>query len=463
MENIIKSLTPIGNIGDYYEILLELSSETGEGKVFLVKEKNTDNTGNYYAAKIPKNKYKSLDNEIHILTILKNNNCQNIANIIDSGESEIIINGQLQEMKQYLILEFVPKRDLFEYCQFSGGFGEDFCKVIFYKIVKSVESIHNFGICHRDIKVDNILFDADFGIKINDFGHAKEYEPLLEGICGTKKYQAPEIKESKQYDGYKIDIFSLGVTLFALTVGNHGFDSASKDNEYYQFIYDRNEEGYWKKYNEKISSMELSDKFKKLYLSMVDPEPKERPTIRRILENDWFGKIRNMDDDQLKEYENEIGLNEELLKRYDKIIKSIVETVENKKADKQPTKGIDGEKEGIFNQFATPEYIETISFMNYYIKLIGFPDPIKFMNDLFEIINQKFGNNKCYVKKDENNKLKLELLFKGDENSEYNPMTMEIVLYKTKKEYLLRFMRKEISKYDFIEKFKIISDLVKLI
>ena len=63
---------------------------------------------------------------------------------------------------------------------------------------------------------------------------------------------------------------------------------------------------------------------------------------------------------------------------------------------------------------------------------------------------------------DENGLLKLELFFLKEFNkkSEDDVDSMEIILYKTEEEYYLRFMRKEISKYDFIEKYEKISELV---
>ena len=464
MEYINKFPTSIGAIGEKYEIISEINLRGGEGLIFLIKEKTTDK---FYAAKFPKDKKTSLNNEINILKILKNKNCKNIVNIIDSGESKIIINSQLLFTKQYLILEFAQRRDLSEYLQFSGSFEEIHSKILFYKIVKCIESIHNCGICHRDIKPDNILFDADFNIKINDFGHAGIYKPLLKGLYGSPNYMSPEMIKGKEYDGYKIDIFSLGVVFFGLTVGNLGFSVATTNNILYQYIYKKNEEGYWKKYkeyNKKFCNIKISNEFKKLYFKMVAYEPDERPSIDQILNDEWFGSIRGMKDDQLIEYENKINLNEELLKRYNKIMESIVVKVKKKNDNNQDVRGIDEEKEGFFCKFATPEYIERITFMNYYINLIGFNNLIKFMNDLCQKIIDKFGNDKCYVREDNNNKLKFELLFKGEDNSEYNPIIMEIILYKTKEEeYLLRFIRKKISKYDFIEKFKIISDLANSI
>ena len=104
--------------------------------------------------------------------------------------------------------------------------------------------------------------------------------------------------------------------------------------------------------------------------------------------------------------------------------------------------------------------------MNYYIIIKGLDNPVNFMNELFKLMYQEFKGVGCYIaqdKSDNNNKLKLEVKIKGEEMSEYNQMIMEIILYQTKEEYFLRLERKQMQKYDFIEKIKKICDLVKLI
>ena len=65
-----------------------------EGEVYLVTEIKTEIK---YAAKISFSNKKALDNEIEILTILKENHCKNILNIVDSGSGEIQFAGQEPE------------------------------------------------------------------------------------------------------------------------------------------------------------------------------------------------------------------------------------------------------------------------------------------------------------------------------------------------------------------------------
>lgn len=93
-----------------------------------------------------------------------------------------------------------------------------------------MEYIHNKGICHRDLKLENLLFDKDFNLKIADFGFAKEDSGKLLSRLGTEGYMAPEIGY-KKYSGEKVDIFSAGVLLFLFYVGRPPFENTKKDNK----------------------------------------------------------------------------------------------------------------------------------------------------------------------------------------------------------------------------------------
>ena len=443
-----------------------------EGEVYLVTEKKTNIK---YAAKISFSNKKYLDNEIEILKILKEKECKNILNIINSGRGIIQIAGQESKIRQYLILELAPNRDLGEYIFLEKkGFGEYFSKVIFYQIVKCIKSIHDLNYCHKDIKIDNILLDEKFNPKINDFGFAKKYSNSLDEYIGTESHKAPEILEKKPYDGFKVDIFSLGVTLIHLTTCSLGFRQATINEKYYQYIYKKDLASYWNLEN--FKKLELSDDFKDLYIGMVSYEPDERYSLDTILEHKWFGKIRTMNDEELEKYKDEIGLKKEFENRLDKILKSKSSQykAKDKKKDKiNPSKGLPVEKNSHFEKDAKADYIKINKFMNYYIDIEGNLKPVNFMDSLFDKIVDKFKDDKyykCYIKADK--KLKLKLTFEQkenededeeekDENELEDELIMEIILYKTPKGYLLRFIKEKMNKRDFIEKYVTISKLVK--
>ena len=74
---------------------------------------------------------------------------------------------------------------------------------------------------HRDLKPENLLLDKDKNLKIVDFGLSNQYNPgeTLLTACGSPCYAAPEMIAGKRYRGIDVDIWSIGVTLYAMLVG----------------------------------------------------------------------------------------------------------------------------------------------------------------------------------------------------------------------------------------------------
>ncbi len=112
-----------------------------------------------------------------------------------------------KDNRQLLALEYCHY-ELFNLVTKGNGFDEDIARYFFFQqIVPAVDYMHIQGICHRDLKLDNLLISKDLQIKIADFtfgarmvdenGHQK----LFKKQCGTVLYMAPEIQRGKLYEG----------------------------------------------------------------------------------------------------------------------------------------------------------------------------------------------------------------------------------------------------------------------
>lgn len=99
------------------------------------------------------------------------------------------------------VMELCAGGDLLNYVRKRRRLHENQAKVIFGQLLSAIDHCHQRGILHRDIKLDNILLDAQSGdVKLCDFGVSKAlhrngagWESGLTEQCGTPAYIAPEV------------------------------------------------------------------------------------------------------------------------------------------------------------------------------------------------------------------------------------------------------------------------------
>ena len=281
------------NIGKKFLVLRTIYS-VDTIAVYLVKSIKTEKI---YAAKVYEENSEFFFNEVEILEKLSSLNSPNIIHLISYGEDYIINNGiPEKEEKQYIILEYMPNNDLFYYATHLNGINEQNIKQIFYKILKAVQQCHDKGICHRDLKLENIMFNEQNEPVLLDFGYGgllNENEKFTDFV-GTLNYMAPEILKKIPYSGIRSDIFSLGVILFALIIQKFGFEEATPSNKLYRLIIQKKYEEYWEKIGNIIGKEiieKVSPEFKELYLKMVAYSPNERPSIEDIIKCEWLKNI----------------------------------------------------------------------------------------------------------------------------------------------------------------------------
>jgi serine/threonine protein kinase len=307
---------------DNYGILDEkyiLECEMGDGATSTVYKAKDSLSGKYYAVKLFKNPSKIFFREVLFnqrILKSKDNSHFFVKYISSSLNGSLDVDG-FKETKCYILYELAPKGDLFKYIKcYGNGFNDKYSKVITYKILKSLKTLHKLKICHRDIKADNILLDEKYNIKIADFGlsgftYGNNGKILQKERVGTEQYMAPEVIEKKEYDGEKADIFSTGVLIFNILTGKIPFPIAKVYNEgskiklLYRFIKEKDEKNYWETLKEEGIDG-LSPEFKDLFLKMVAFEPSERPTIKEILNHDWMKEVSNLNEEEFKQYEEDL-------------------------------------------------------------------------------------------------------------------------------------------------------------
>ena len=460
------------NIDKKYDII-EKKGSGASSVVYLVKDSTTKKT---YAAKILKKQDIVFKNEVDILNALKEAQNPYILNLVNSGTGNVVLKDKDLKEKQYLILEYASKGSLYYYVKpFEQGLKKEYAKVIFYKILKGVLSCHEKGICHRDLKLENILLDENFNPKIADFGFStSESEKVPNDGCGTEGYSAPEIYYKKVYNGIQADIFSLGVILFNLYIGNAPFKIPLKSNIFYNNIFQGNYPEYWALITKTLEGHEKFEDFndfKELINKMICYKPEERLTIIEILKSKW---LKEINEDQLKKLDKEIK--EELLKIEPKVLKLIANDgpIDSLKFDKGDEK--DNSKK-YFDLSLKPKYAKTGLGINF-IKIEGDLSPANFMNNLANKIGKTFQDN-CKIE-ESNKALKFNITFEvelEDEEEKLDIEENEDIVNLLKKNcimqcklyqslnggHILKFSKKCGNLEDYYNKLKKIISLVKKI
>ncbi|XP_064403529.1 calcium-independent protein kinase C-like isoform X2 [Halichondria panicea] len=131
----------------------------------------------------------------------------------------------------FFVMEYVNGGDLMFQIQRARKFDEDRARFYSAEIILALLFLHNRGIIYRDLKLDNILLDADGHVKVADFGMCKENirdGKLTSTFCGTPDYIAPEILEEKDY-GPSVDWWALGVLMYEMMAGQPPFEADNED------------------------------------------------------------------------------------------------------------------------------------------------------------------------------------------------------------------------------------------
>jgi len=177
---------------------------------------------------------------------------------------------------------------------------KDLTRTLFKKILNAVDHTHSLSLAHLDLKLENLLIDHEFQLKLCDFDLSQEVMPDVNAAVasGTPNWRAPELKNGLCTDFIKADVFSLGVILFVILTGAPPYaevncGSYSKFDNRYQAL-QTNPARFWDAYTKMMGGdMNFYDEdFKNLVSSMLNEKPEMRPNMQEIYDHPWLqGRI----------------------------------------------------------------------------------------------------------------------------------------------------------------------------
>ncbi|CAH0693561.1 unnamed protein product [Chilo suppressalis] len=155
--------------------------------------------------------------EVQIMSSVRHPNIVHIYEVFENSE------------KMILVMEYCSGGELYDYLSQKKVLQEDEARRLFRQIATAVYYCHIHKICHRDLKLENVLLDHTGSAKIADFGLSNVFKEtsLLSTFCGSPLYASPEIVKGTPYIGPEVDCWSLGVLLYTLVYGAMPFDGSN--------------------------------------------------------------------------------------------------------------------------------------------------------------------------------------------------------------------------------------------
>ncbi|KAJ5760120.1 hypothetical protein N7520_007276 [Penicillium odoratum] len=254
------------SVGNY--TLGRLIGKGSFGKVYLASHKLTN--GSKVVLKSSSKEDTNLAREIHHHRQFLH---PHIARLYEVVVTESLV---------WLVLEYCQGDELYNYLLRHGPLPVDKVKRIFAQLVGAVAYVHSKSCVHRDLKLENILLDKQENVKLCDFGFTREYEgksSYLQTFCGTICYSAPEMLKGEKYAGEKVDVWSLGIILYALLAGELPYDDDDDQVTKRRILSE-----------EPIYNAKFSEDAKALINLLLSKRPLIRPSLEEILAHPFLAE-----------------------------------------------------------------------------------------------------------------------------------------------------------------------------
>jgi 5'-AMP-activated protein kinase catalytic alpha subunit len=256
-------LGPVLGRGGFCTVRKALHEATGEMVAVKIIEKSR--------LKDPKDRDR-VDRECRVLRNLSNHVA--IVRVLQCVETPDIL---------YLVMENCGGGSLLDHIRNSRRLPEDEACLILQQMLHALQFCHARDIVHRDVKLENILLDEQNGARLIDFGLCGYYAAgkMLKCHCGSPSYAAPEIVGRMDYLATPVDVWSLGVVLFAMLAGYLPFHAKEK-----KLLSEKILAGSFK-----FPSTAISSSARDLIQRMLTVDPEARITLAEIWTHPWLASF----------------------------------------------------------------------------------------------------------------------------------------------------------------------------
>lgn len=209
--------------------------------------------------------------EVRVLKSLDHPNIVRIKEFVEDDEN------------YYIIMELICGGELREQIIKKTVYTENEARKLCKNLISTVAYIHEKGIIHRDLKLDNlILCDSDDceNIKIVDFGVATDTSSMKK-LCGTPWYIAPEILKRTDYTN-GVDMWSIGVIIYMILCGRPPFNDKHEND-----LYNNIKHGIYL-FQPTMIWEHISNEAKHLIQQLLVVDPAERLTAKEALQHPWM-------------------------------------------------------------------------------------------------------------------------------------------------------------------------------
>ncbi|EEH54051.1 uncharacterized protein MICPUCDRAFT_5956, partial [Micromonas pusilla CCMP1545] len=215
------------------------------------------------------NDRKRVGREIRVLKRLTHESIIRLFDVVDGID------------KMFVVMEYADGGSLLDHVRARKRLSERESARMFRQMCAGLMYCHANGVVHRDVKLENVLLDANANVKIIDFGLSAVLTPgrRLRVHCGSPSYAAPEIVARREYDGPPVDVWSAGVVLFAMVTGYLPFHAPKGEK---QELCRKIMKGAF------TTPESCARDFRDLVANILRVDPAKRATFAQVLESKWM-------------------------------------------------------------------------------------------------------------------------------------------------------------------------------